>query len=385
MYHYNLNGRNIRNLRIEDLSDSTTKSIILNTLQNIEEKNDSKSNNNNINKNYFIRKELLKFKNKKYLSEKEIEEINSCIYLDQLNLSKRDLILANDKINNLKKENTELKNKIEEKEKIIINIEKTIIKSNEKILKLQAEINTINFQNDSSNIKDKSISLNNNNNKNFVIFYNDDFSIKNNKNSSCFDNIEKNGNCEMNSIKNSDIYKENTNINLTLNEGKNMLNNLSEIKKYLFYIESSYNQKLSQKDSIIQNLINNINALKKKNFYNNDNNNIINIYENFYEYNNNSEKKKMLSQEIMNENCKNNEIDLNYFNNDIGNDNNKGIIIFMKSKEKAYLKEIFDLKKELTNKENEIENVKCQYQYTILYLNKQLEKVKKEKKYLPQL
>ena len=314
----------------------------------------------------------------------DTENIKLTIY-QKLALASNQLLQKQEQIKYLTQENLSLKNIIANKDKIISDFEELTFQFKQKFQKLESLKDNPKNQFISKNYETQRTQqiINDNNNLNYTYNYdynkninNDiiDYNINNNdyKNNNNNDNVEdytinKNVN-EYNTIEN--IKKNNYNLQIKNNE---LINSINNIKKDLELIENDYQMKLKEKDCYIEqincelvniykeyvklsDILEELNYLVKNSNYN----------ELKTEFNVLLREKEILLKEkekdhmeilTLREKFMQKPYDCRNLNSDNNNKNNELINIFTE-KEKNYMNEIDNLKDQLMEKINEIEELK---------------------------
>ena len=334
------NNEIIHNRKLEDLSDYGTnppKDYIVNNSKDelINRQKESVNYPKNINNEDNIKNVIM---NTNTLESKNTENNLEFIY--------EQLIQANDAIQFLNKENFNLKQTIENKDSIIAEYEETCSKTAEKLLNLQ-KINE-NLKNEINILKQNNNNYNNNN---------------------------------YNYEKDKEIFENN----------QYLLESINDIKNNLYVIEDNFNQKIIEKE----NIINQLNYdLQINNDYKDQINNIINqlCCENNILKTQISclikEKEVLLKEKEKehNEIIKLNEMlnnDGYIRNSNVNHDLKKEIeekennyIELLKNQEKEYVLQISKLHRAIVEREKEIDELKQKYQNIIMKLNLDIETLK---------
>ena len=305
----------------------------------------------------------------------DTENIKLTIY-QKLALASNQLLQKQEQIKYLTQENLSLKNIIANKDKIISDFEELTFQFKQKFQKLESLKDNPKNQFISKNYETQRTQqiINDNNNLNYTYNYDYNKNINNNdyKNNNNNDNVEdytinKNVN-EYNTIEN--IKKNNYNLQIKNNE---LINSINNIKKDLELIENDYQMKLKEKDCYIEqincelvniykeyvklsDILEELNYLVKNSNYN----------ELKTEFNVLLREKEILLKEkekdhmeilTLREKFMQKPYDCRNLNSDNNNKNNELINIFTE-KEKNYMNEIDNLKDQLMEKINEIEELK---------------------------
>ena len=278
----------------------------------------SKSKSNSINKN----KNFSKY----YINTEPSYDKDSTIVPNiykKINKSSLQLFMSLEKVKYLTHENLSLKQIIKNKDKIISDFEQLSKQFKEKFLKMD-KINDF-LKNKLLN-KNEKININSNNVKELIDSFNN---IKEDLNK-----IENDYNQKLKE-KDEIIEKMNTELLYIHNEYKNLSNILEEMNKYI--MNSDYNE-----------LKNKINDLMKQN--------------EFLEKLNENREKRIIDLQKKNEQFFNEE---NYMNNNTNTGVNDDLIVTFKNQENKYVKTITMLQNRIIDKDKEIQMIKEEFKKII--------------------
>ena len=278
----------------------------------------SKSKSNIINKNKNFSKYYINIEP----SYDKDSVIDSNIY-NKINKSSSQLFMSLEKVKYLTQENLSLKQIIKNKDKIISDFEQLSKQFKEKFLKMD-KINDF-LKNKLLN-KNEKININSNNVKELIDSFNN---IKEDLNK-----IENDYNQKLKE-KDEIIEKMNTELLYIYNEYKNLSNILEEMNKYI--MNSDYNE-----------LKNKINDLMKQN--------------KFLEKQNENREKRIIDLQKKNEQFFNEE---NYMNNNTNTGVNDDLIVTFKNQENKYVKTITMLQNRIIDKDKEIQMIKEEFKKII--------------------
>ena len=278
----------------------------------------SKSKSNIINKNKNFSKYYINIEP----SYDKDSIIDSNIY-NKINKSSSQLFMSLEKVKYLTQENLSLKQIIKNKDKIISDFEQLSKQFKEKFLKMD-KINDF-LKNKLLN-KNEKININSNNVKELIDSFNN---IKEDLNK-----IENDYNQKLKE-KDEIIEKMNTELLYIHNEYKNLSNILEEMNKYI--MNSDYNE-----------LKNKINDLMKQN--------------EFLEKQNENREKRIIDLQKKNEQFFNEE---NYTNNNTNTGVNDDLIVTFKNQENKYVKTITMLQNRIIDKDKEIQMIKEEFKKII--------------------
>jgi chromosome segregation ATPase len=293
-----------------------------------------KINNNNIipnNKLYLAKSKSFSMNKNKNFSKYYLNTepsynkdstIDSNIY-NKIDKSSSQLFMSLEKVKYLTQENLSLKQIIKNKDKIISDFEQLSKQFKEKFLKMD-KINDF-LKNKLLN-KNEKININSNNVKELIDSFNN---IKEDLNK-----IENDYNQKLKE-KDEIIEKMNTELLYIHNEYKNLSNILEEMNKYI--MNSDYNE-----------LKNKINDLMKQN--------------EFLEKQNENREKRIIDLQKKNEQFFNEE---NYMNNNTNTGVNDDLIVTFKNQENKYVKTITMLQNRIIDKDKEIQMIKEEFKKII--------------------
>lgn len=271
---------------------------------------------NSLNKNNFSKYYI---KTEPSYNKDKDSTIDSNMY-NKINKSSSQLFMSLEKVKYLTQENLSLKQIIKNKDKIISDFEQLSKQFKEKFLKMD-KINDF-LKNKLLN-KNEKLNINLNNNKELIDAFNN---IKEDLNK-----IETDYNQKLKE-KDEIIEKMNTELLYIHNEYKNLSNILEEMNKYI--MNSDYNE-----------LKNKINELMKQN--------------EFLEKQNENREKRIIDLQKKNEQFFSEEKDMN--DNDINFGANDDLIVTFKNQENEYVKTITMLQNRIIDKDKEIQMIKEEF------------------------